>query len=161
MRDVQAPSEASLKPSYRITLALPRRRGRAGQWRSWVALCAAVALILPSVALLPAASLEFESEAAHVHYGAEHPSADRDAVAGDSRDRLADIPGSPTHPTNHNCTPCQVIKYLATSFLLQADIALLPLELNDAPPPDGWQQPQDIARVAVSPPIRAPPHLPV
>jgi hypothetical protein len=151
-------SEASLKPSYRIKLALPRRRARAGRWRSWVALCAAAALILPSVALLPAASLEFESEAAHVHHRA---SADRDDAAGDSRDRLSDIPGSPTHPINHNCTPCQVIKYLATSFLLQADSALLPSELNNAPPPDGWHQPQDIVRVAVSPPIRAPPHLPV
>jgi hypothetical protein len=57
----------------------------------------AVTLILPSVALLPLASLKFESEASHVHHGAEHPSADRDDAAGVSRDRLADIPGSPTH----------------------------------------------------------------
>jgi hypothetical protein len=35
-------SEASLKPSYRTVLALLRRPARAGRWRSWVALCAAV-----------------------------------------------------------------------------------------------------------------------
>jgi hypothetical protein len=158
LRDVRPRSEASLKPSYRITLGLLHRSARTGRWRCWVALCAAVSLILPSVALLPAASAGFESEAAHVHHGS---SADRDDAAGDSREGLSDIPGSPTHPVNHDCTPCQVIKYLATSFLPQADLVVLPRELNDAPPPDRWHQPQDIVCVAVSPPIRAPPHLPV
>ena len=150
-----------MKPSSRIARALLRRPGRRSQWRFWVALGAAIALILPSVALLPGASLEFEPKAAHDHSGAEHSHADRSGAGGDSRARMSDIPGSPTHPINHDCTPCQVIKYLTTSFLPRADIALLPPEFNDAPPTDSRHQPDDIGRVAVSPPIRAPPYLPV
>jgi hypothetical protein len=116
-----------------------------------VAWCAAVALILPSVALLPVASLGFESEAAHVHHG------DHDGVVGDSGLRLADVPGSPTHPVNHDCTPCQVIKYLTASVLSQAGFVLSPWVLKNAPPSDGRHPPQQIVRAAVSPPIRAPP----
>lgn len=156
-KGVQPPG-ASLKPSYRTVLALLRRPARAERWRSWVASCAAAALILPSVALLPAAS-DFGSEAAHVHPGAEHPGGDSDHAALDSRARLADIPGSSTHPVNHDCTTCQVIKYLATSFLPQADVAVVALEFNDAPPSTGRHRPPAILRVAVTPPIRAPPYL--
>ena len=144
-----------MRPSYRTTLAPGHRLVRGERWRAWVALCAAVALILPSVALLPAASLGLESEAAHTHHGAKH--VDHDGAAGDSGLRLADVPGSPTHPVNHDCAPCQVIKYLATGVLPQADMVLSPLALNHAPPSDGYHQPQAIVRVTVSPPIRAPP----
>ena len=118
-------------------------------------MCAAVALMLPSVALLPAASLRLESEAGHAHHGAKY--LDYDGAAANSGLRLADVPGSPTHPANHDCAPCQVIKYLSASVLPQTDMALSPLALNHAPPSDGHHQPQDIVRVTLSPPIRAPP----
>jgi len=138
---------------------VPRRSlARAARWRCRVAWCTAVALILPSVALLPAASTEFESDLAH---DAKHLSEERHHVAADGGERLSDIPGSLTHPINHDCAPCQVIKYLATSFLPQAELAPLPSGPIDAAPPDHLDQPQDSALVAVSPPIRAPPSLSV
>jgi len=116
-----------------------------------------VALVLPSIALLPAAILGFESGVAHshraVHLGAEH---DHAAEGGS---RLAHSPFGPNHPVNHDCAPCQVIKYLATSYLPPAALAALPLGPVDASPSDCRHQPQDGGHVAVAPPIRAPPYL--
>ncbi len=155
---VRPRSEAALNLSYPTTLASRRQPTRVSRWRFWVACGAAVALILPSVALLPAASSGFEFEPAHDD---EHFGTDRDGAAGTAEAHLADIPGSPTHPANHDCTPCQVIKYLATSVLPQADLALAPLERNDAPPPGGRHPLPVTVRVAIAPPIRAPPHPPV
>jgi hypothetical protein len=145
-------------PSYRSTVVPRRYLARAARWRSCVAWCSAVALILPSLALIPAASAEFESDVAHY---AEHLNAERDHVASEGGERLSDIPGSPTHPVNHGCAPCQVIKYLATSFLPQAGLAPLPSGPTDAAPSDRLHQRQEGARAAVSPPIRAPPGLSV
>ena len=144
-------------PSYRSTVVPRRCLARATRWRSRVAWCTAVVLILPSVALIPAASAGFESYVAH---HAEHLIAERDHAASEGH-RLSDIPGSPTHPVNHDCAPCQVIKYLATSFLPQAGLAPLPSGPTDAAPSDRLHQPHEGARVAVSPPIRAPPSLSV
>jgi hypothetical protein len=139
-----------LKRNYQTTFASGHRLVRAGHWRSWVASCAAVALILPSLALLPATSLGLESEAGHARHGAKHEPHDGAA-------ELADVPGSPTHPVNHDCAPCQIIKYLATGVLPQGDVVLSPVALHHAPPSDGHRQPLAIVRVTVSPPIRAPP----
>jgi hypothetical protein len=147
-----ATNEAALNPGYRTALASRRHPIRVSRWRSWVAWVAAVALILPSVALLPAAS-----EVAHGHHGAHHAGAEGDGVAGAAGAHLVAIPGSPTHPVNHDCTPCQVLKYLATSVLPQADLALVLLERIDAPPSGGRHPPQLAVRLAVAPPIRAPP----
>jgi hypothetical protein len=131
---------------------------RASRWRSWIACGAAVALVLPSVVLLPAAGLGFESEVAHGQLVGVHSDAERDRAGWHSREQLSDLPGGPTHPINHDCPQCRVIKYLSTSVLPQADIALLPLAPGDAAPSDGLHQPPDIARVTLIPPIRAPPH---
>ncbi|HEV2977771.1 MAG TPA: hypothetical protein VG425_09305 [Casimicrobiaceae bacterium] len=143
-------------PSYRSTVMRRRSLARTARWRSCVAWCTAVALILPSVALIPAPSAGFESDVAR---HAEHLTAERDRAASEGGDRLSDVPGSPTHPVNHDCAPCQVIKYLATSFLPQAGLAPLPSGPIDAAPSDPLHQPREGARVAVSPPIRAPPGL--
>jgi hypothetical protein len=144
--------------SYQSTVVPRRRLACAARWRSCVAWCTAVVLILPSAALIPAASAGFESDVAH---HAEHLVAQRDHAASAGGNRLSDIPGSPTHPVNHDCAPCQVIKYLATSFLPLAGLAPLPSGPTDAAPSDRLHQPQEGARVAVLPPIRAPPSLSV
>ena len=144
-----------MNQSYQTTFASGHRLFRVGRWQAWVALCAAVALILPSVALLPAASLGLESEAGHAHHGAKYVA--HDGAAEDSGLRLADVPGSPTHPIDHDCAPCQIIKYLATGVLPQGDVVLSPVVLHHPLPSDGHRQLQAIVRVIVSPPIRAPP----
>jgi hypothetical protein len=129
-----------------------------------VALSAAVALILPSVVLQPAAILHVESGAEHSHHDHHHHASEHAGADGNASRHahvaLSDIPGSPTHPVNHDCPECQVIKYLATSCLPQASAPLLPSQHNDAPPSDRCHQPREIGRVAVLPPIRAPPLLP-
>jgi hypothetical protein len=145
-----------LKPSNRSAVLALRFLSRTGRWRSCVAWGAAVALILPSIAVLPVASTGFEDGAAHPHH-AGHLHAEREHTT-DGGSRLSDIPGSPTHPINHDCAPCQVIKYLATSYLTQAEPAPLPSGPVGAPPSDRSHPPQNGARVTVSPPIRAPPH---
>lgn len=148
-------SGATLKPRNRSAVSARRFQARAGRWRSCVAWGAAVALVLPSIALLPAASTEFEDGATHSHH-AGHVHAAHEHTAGESR--LLDIPGSPTHPINHDCAPCQVIKYLTTSYLPQAEPAQLPSQPVGVAPSDRLHPPQNGARVTVSPPIRAPPH---
>jgi len=145
-----------LKPSNRSAVWARRFVARTGRLRSCVAWGAAVALILPSIALLPAASTGFEDGAAHAHHaGHRHAEHEHTAEGGS---RLSDIPGSPTHPVNHDCAPCQVIKYLTASYLPQAEPAQLPSGPAGAPPSERPHPPQNGARVAVSPPIRAPPH---
>jgi hypothetical protein len=143
-----------LKPIYRFEAASMRFPGRA-RWRSWTACCAAVALLLPSVALLPA--VDFDSAA--VRGPVAHPDSDRDHASRDSGERLSDLPGGATHPINHDCIPCQVIKFLTTGFLPQAEFVPAPSGPGNVPPVDDLHQPQRLARVALIPPIRAPPYL--
>lgn len=147
---------AVLKPIYRFEAVSMRFLGHDARWRPWIAYCTAIALLLPSVALLPA--VDFESAAVHGYLAAAHSDLERDHAGGGSPERLSDLPGGATHPINHDCVPCQVIKFLATGFMPQADTALSPMSPGNAPPVDEPQQPPPIAGVALSPPIRAPPY---
>jgi len=107
---------------------LPRKRStRAGNRRPrvWIAWCALVALVWSSVGILPSIGLEIASRqhaAAHRHdHGhaegvieahAHHAHGDGHH-AHDAQGDFSDIPGSPTHPLDHDCDQCQVLTHLS------------------------------------------------
>src|SRR5438105_14304331 len=94
--------------------------------RQFVARVLIVALLLPTTFALTAPDphwflgFETEAEPAVPH---RHP----EGTPGHEHVPSA-IPGSPDHPADHNCSPCQVLKYLAI-YLPQ-----LPFLLPDAAP---------------------------
>jgi hypothetical protein len=69
--------------------------------------------------------------------------------------RASPIPGSPDHPADHNCSPCQVLKYLA-SYLPQLPF-VLPARAPVAFPPVERDAAQRAGLLASLPPSRAPP----
>jgi len=69
----------------------------------------------------------------------------------------SDIPGSPGHPANHNCNPCQVLKYL-TSYLPHFPLPL-PASAPNAVPLIERGETQCAGHIAFLPSSRAPPQL--
>jgi hypothetical protein len=65
------------------------------------------------------------------------------------------IPGSPGHPADHDCAPCQTLKYLALC-LPQPKLAL-PVVVPAVFPPLARNQAQRTGHFAALPPSRAPP----
>jgi hypothetical protein len=138
-----------------------RRRPRRADWRRIVASVALAALVFPSLGALPWVGVDFGSgdvvehlrhgtaageghEASHEHAGHHHHG-------------VSDIPGSPLHPVDHDCFPCQLLAALSRCALLPPSIPVVA-----AVPPPPLQPPPVIApRVtvlaAVLPPVRAPP----
>jgi hypothetical protein len=128
----------------------PRRR----RLRSVVARTVIFALLLPAIFSLGAPDPDWflglapaDGEAA-AHAGHHH------GVADGEKD-YSEIPGSPGHPPDHNCNPCQVLKYLA-SYLPQLPLAL-PASAPSAFPPIVREEAQRAGHSACLPPSRAPP----
>lgn len=86
-----------------------------------------------------------------------HSSARHDAV--DHEEDYSNVPGAPDHPADHNCTPCQVLKYLV-SCLPQSLLLLSPATQYTSRPSDRFA-PQRLAHIAALPPVRAPPQVAV
>lgn len=86
---------------------------RSRWWRSCIAWCALVALAWPSLGPLPYVVHDF---GAHLGDAAPHSHA-----AGDHDDDhhvdASSIPGSPTHPDDHDCPECEVLKHLSRCML--------------------------------------------
>ena len=156
---------------YRVKLASvtfqsfasgPQRRPRAHaspriRWRLAVAWCALVALSWPSLGLLPwvidpatdllAAYAVIEaSSAAHEHASAHDHAAD-----------ASDIPGSPTHPADHDCFQCQVLKHLSRCAVAPLDPPAVNLPAGDSVQPLVVGETQFVGHIAALPPVRAPP----
>lgn len=124
--------------------------------RAAVALITMAALLLPAAFALTGADPEWmlgidatgneaDSHAAHDHRNGE---ADR------GKD-YSNIPGSPDHPADHNCNPCQVLKYLA-SYLPHLP-HFFPASAPNAVPLIERGEPQRAGYIAFLPPSRAPP----
>lgn len=128
------------------------RLGRSSA-RSLVARVLVLALLLPTAFSLTAPDPHWllgiepgtQPAAAHAHPAGtpahEHPS--------------SPIPGSPGHPSDHNCSPCQVLKSLA-SYLPQLPF-FLPARAPAAFAPINRDQAQRAGHFASLPPSRAPP----
>lgn len=98
-----------------------RSRSRKGallakSWRIGIAWCAIVALAWPSLGPLPYVVHDFGEHVAiaggHAHSGHHHADA-------------SSIPGSPTHPDDHHCPECEVLKHLARCVLALPTLAVL------------------------------------
>jgi len=135
---------------FRMTGASARYRLR-GNWRSFVACAALFALLWPSLGPLPwVATIDSH------HHDVAQPGAAVDADASDDQDR-SDVPGSPTHPVDHNCFQCQVLKHLARCVLSQPPAPEVALPAGCAVQPSARAQSQHARHVAFLPPVRAPP----
>jgi hypothetical protein len=120
--------------------------------RRFVARVLIVALLLPTAFSLGSPDphwllgIESAPERSAHHHPAGTPGHEHDG---------SNIPGSAGHPSDHNCNPCQVLKYLAI-YLPQ-----LPLSLPDSAPAAlpriARDQAQRAGHLASLPPSRAPP----
>jgi len=126
---------------------LPRRR-----WRAWVAWCAAFALVFPAVLPLPWTSPEVAASGSPTTDAGSH----RHAEPNRHLD-YSEIPGSPTHPPDHNCFPCQVLKHLSRGLLPQPEFVAPTLRLRDQPLRARHIEPEHAAHIGSLPPARAPP----
>lgn len=118
-------------------------------WRVGLATYALVAIAWPSAGPLPWLVFEHGDAAlAAAGLGAERAAPGR---------HDADLPGSPTHPLDHDCAQCQVLKHLARCVVPAPFApALAPFA---GPPPAACPvvAPRYASVAAERPPIRAPP----
>jgi hypothetical protein len=121
---------------------------RGNRFRALVARVLLVALLLPGVFALTSPDPQW---LLGVERGATHRHADGTAH------RHSAIPGSAGHPADHECAPCQVLKYLAVG--LSRPPLALPGD-DPAPVPRALRaSAQRTGHLASLPPSRAPPAL--
>ena len=117
-------------------------------WRACVAWCALVALAWPSLGPLPFVVHEFDehfAEADHAHGN------------GAQRVDASSIPGSPTHPDDHHCPECEVLKHLARCVLSPPPLAVASPVVVRFFTPRIEDSPTFAANPIHVPPARAPP----
>ena len=81
-------------------------------WRTCVAWCALVALAWPSLGPLP-----YVVHDVGAHFAAGTVQAHADGDGDDHHVDGSSIPGSPTHPDDHDCPECVVLKHLSRCML--------------------------------------------
>jgi hypothetical protein len=122
------------------------------EWRNCIVWCAFVALAWPSLGLLPWVESDF---------AADHLAAPDDAhlAAGATTHdhRASDIPGSPTHPADHDCFQCQVLKHLARCVVFPFAPPAVALAPDRVVQPRVAAMPQRADRIVALPPARGPP----
>jgi hypothetical protein len=94
----------------------------ARRWRNWIASCALVALAWPSLGPLPWVIVDFDGHH-HAAAGHHHPG---EARHHDDHFDGSSIPGSPTHPIDHDCPECQVLKHLSRCILPAFAVSVIP-----------------------------------
>jgi len=146
------------------------RTSRRRRVRSWSAWCALVALTFASIGVLPSIAIALAAErhsatvrahhhetgkvaAAHLH----SPDPSGAQVGHHSHSDFSDIPGSPTHPLDHDCEQCQVLTHLSRCIF----VALTASSLAPAPGCPVRPNVVSVARaahdIAALPPVRGPP----
>jgi len=131
--------------------ACPSSRRRL--WRQMVAALALIALVFPSLGVLPWIAASSVPGAVTIGQHA-HGADERD---GPHQHDASDIPGSPLHPIDHDCFPCQVLAHLSRCTLFAPAIGAVAA----VPPCPVQPPPIAVLRMAASvanlPPVRAPP----
>jgi hypothetical protein len=127
-----------------------------------------VALTWSSIGILPAVALEIASRhaSAHRHDDGQaeggvaahrHHAHDAGIDLRHAQGDFSDIPGSPTHPLDHDCNQCQVLTHLSRC-IFDARCASNPDVVPGRPIRPGVEVVSRAARdVANVPPVRGPP----
>jgi|SRR5215813_8234286 len=121
--------------------------GLARAWRAWATVYLLLAVAWPAAGPLPWVVWDVHAAAAHA------------GSASDHHDEDAGVPGSPTHPADHNCAECQVLKHLSRCVLPDPCVATV------APVVGGLErilvqvQRLQPSFTVARPPIRGPPLL--
>jgi len=130
-----------------------------GPWRAWLAGYVLLALVWPAIGPLPWL-IDLAPESHRADRSAS--SGDSDAHAGlHSHVDASEIPGSPTHPDDHDCFQCQVIKHLARCVPSAWSFPTVSLFTGHSPKPLPQIETLLAAFVVPRPPIRGPPLLDV
>jgi len=136
---------------------IARTGGRRGSHRTrflrtCIAWCAFIALAWPSLGPLPGLVAQGVALAAQAHdiVGSEHRHVDVSA-----------IPGTPTHPVDHDCAECQVLKHLARCIpsVPAIDVSVASVASIVAPPL--VVEHRAASTHTLLPPVRAPPAIAV
>lgn len=142
--------------SFHMLCSAWRRWGRV-RWQSWIASYALVALAWPSLGPLPWIAMESLPHDHAVAQSSAGLDADEASPADHHEEDASSVPGSPTHPINHDCFQCQVLKHLSRCVLAEPPAP-------DVPPPPGCAvrsyarvAPQHAGYTALFPPARGPP----
>ena len=145
--------EMSIVHPMNALLGPVRRSSQRDRWRQMVAALALVALIFPSLGALPWIAASLVPGAVII---GPHAHAGDDGDAPHEHD-ASDIPGSPLHPLDHDCFPCQVLAHLSRCALLEPAIATIAAVPSCPVQPRPITVPRIAASVAKLPPARAPP----
>lgn len=86
-------------------------------WHACIAWCALVAVAWPSLGPLP---FLVHDLVPHEHRNGAHARAD-----DDGRFDASSVPGSPTHPVDHDCPECEVLKHLSRCVLPTLAVAIV------------------------------------
>ena len=128
-----------------------KRNPRSRSLRTVIAWCALVALAFPSLGPLPWLAAEFEHAPTAAH---------EDAADGHGYQPQLDasaIPGSPTHPEDHHCAECEVLKHLSRCIPAAPTLPFVPsLAACDVALP-ALAAPALTQQETILPPVRAPP----
>jgi hypothetical protein len=144
-------------PTHRLKRPSARDLPRRNAWRSWIAAYALVALAWPSLGLLPWVVMDVTATGHAAEHQTQHAHATPSSATDEHHGDASDIPGSPTHPADHDCFQCQVLKHLARCVVPQLDPPAIPLQPGCAVQPDGQFESQWPGHIAALPPARGPP----
>src|SRR5262252_9468728 len=89
------------------------RRLRRARWQSLIASYALVALAWPSLGPLPWIAMESLPHEHAVTQSGAGVDLDEASPADHHEEDPSSVPGSPTHPINHDCFQCKVLKHLS------------------------------------------------
>ena len=135
---------------------------RSSRLRSWLVAYVLVSLAWPAAGMLPAELIALDAAntaiAAHEHAadaGHNHDGAD----AASHRHDASDVPGSPTHPDDHNCFECQVLQHLTRCVLPDVGPVIVPPLPTCVVARVSSSQAAPTTYVAPRPPIRGPPSI--
>jgi len=149
----------SVSPTHRLKRPPRRDLPRRGRWRSCIASYALLALAWPSLGLLPWVGMDSTATDHAAEHQTRHSHATPSSAAHEHHGEASDIPGSPTHPTDHDCFQCQVLKHLARCVVPLLDSPTIVLPSGCPVRPQVERKSQFAAHIAPVPPARGPPFV--